>query len=219
MTHPSLAAIVVEADGGLLISLSGAIDEHCSPTDIVPRVAPCVVLDLDGIERVTSYGVINWLAAMKTLDTKQYAFARCRPSIVRQFNMITGFGRKGILLSLYLPYFCAACTNEYEYLLDLTLDYEPVRRLKPPATRCPKCEREGEFDDAAETYFNFGADHSEPRLSAGLQKIVKELGKHVPLRSAQYADNDTKDLKALRAELGATADRLAKLRGERERKP
>jgi DNA-directed RNA polymerase subunit RPC12/RpoP len=206
----------VEADGGLVIALAGAIDEHCGPKDIVPRVASHVILDLDGIERVTSYGVINWLAAMKTLEGKQYAFARCRPSIVRQFNMITGFGRKGMLLSLYLPYFCATCSDEYEFLLDLTLDFGPVRTRTPPSTRCPKCGTTGEFDDAAETYFNFGADHSEPRLSAGLHKVLRELGRLPPIDSYKYTDHEVKSLQVLRAELGATADRLAKRRGERD---
>ncbi len=215
MTSPGLKVKVAEGDGGIIITLAGAIDEQSEPKHIVPRVAPLVVFDLDGIERVTSYGVINWLSAIKTLDGKQYAFAHCRPSMVRQFNMITGFGRQGQLLSVYLPYFCADCGDEYEQLLDLINDYGRVSTHKPPVCPCPKCGTLGEFDDAAETYFSFGADYGAPRPSLALKKLIASMDR-LPIAVTKTPDAGSKELQAMREELKTTADRLAKLRGGRD---
>ncbi len=215
MSSSSLIVRVADAGSGIVIALAGAIDEHVEARDIVPRVAPHMVFDLDGISRITSYGVIHWLSAMKMLDGKEYAFVRCRPSMVRQFNMIKGFGRQGKLLTMYLPFFCASCKDEYEQLLDLTLNAQPVKTRTAPLSYCPKCATAGEFDDAAETYFDFGTDGQEQKYSIALRKLLGTIG---PQLIAMPKDNDEEsdDLRALRDGLTASTNRLAKLRAGRD---
>ncbi len=214
MSRVGLSADVMDGEDGIVIALTGAVDEHSAPDRIVPRTAPHVLFDLNGIERVTSYGVIHWLAAMKLLDGRQYAFARCRPTMIRQFNMIAGFGRTGKILSVYLPYFCGACRDEYEQLLDLTANFAPVLNRAPPLSHCPKCAKLGEFDEAPETYFGFGADYGERRLTSTFTKLLALVGSRLSANGST-ADSDSERLRAMRHDLNATAERLAKFRGGR----
>lgn len=200
---------------GCVIALNGALDERADPASIVARPASHVMFDLDGVERVTSYGVIVWLAALKALDGKQYAFARCRPSIVRQLNMVTGFGRRGQVISVYLPYFCATCDDDHERLLDLTLDFSPVAKREPPLFECPECGHPCEFDEAPDTYFEFGNDYTEPRLSPTMYKLLRLVGKEAKTTLIP-ADIDTQQLRTQRDDLRATTERLAKHRGHRD---
>ncbi len=211
MATQGLTAHVTELDDGITISLQGSLDDHCDAAHLIPRTAPYILFDLDGIHRITSYGVIHWLSAMRSLDGKVYAFANCRRSLVRQFNMIRGFGRKGKVLSIYLPYFCASCSSEYDELLDLVANFATVRTARAPPSHCRTCGKLAVFD-AAETYFGFGNDYGEPRLAPSMRKLTKSLSERAT--GASRAGGDAQHLRVLRDELNATVDRLARHRGK-----
>ena len=55
---------VAPRGGGALLKLSGVIDETFSPHQLLEAARGKVVLDLDGVKRITSFGVREWVNAM-----------------------------------------------------------------------------------------------------------------------------------------------------------
>jgi hypothetical protein len=168
----SVASCSIE--NGSLVRLAGTIDETTDALALVPSGADMVVFDLDGVRRITSYGVLQWVKALKDLRARYYGFMRCRPSIVRQFNMVAGFGKHGELLSIYLPYFCEGCDQEFETLLDLRADYVLAQTSSPPDSRCSRCGEVAEFDDVPKSYMAFSVDYPRPNPPELAQKLMQE---------------------------------------------
>lgn len=183
MNSPKLTVATVTMENGCLVRLAGTIDETTDAQGLLPSGADVVVFDLDGVRRITSYGVLQWVKALKELRSRYYGFMRCRPSIVRQFNMVAGFGKHGEVLSIYLPYFCETCDQEFETLLDLRADYALVQAATPPDARCTQCGNLAEFDDVPKSYLAFSSDYprpNPPELAVRLLQEAQRLGPLAP---------------------------------------
>ncbi len=162
-------------DGGTLVLVSGTIDETATANSFAAPESDVVLYDLGGVKRITSYGVLLWVKALRELSAKYYGLTRCRPSIVRQLNMVTGFAGRGEVLSIYLPYFCKACNHEFERLLDLCAHYAVAQAQSPPVESCPLCQGDAEFDDAPESYFAFLTGCEPPRLPPIARRLLDSL--------------------------------------------
>jgi DNA-directed RNA polymerase subunit RPC12/RpoP len=150
--------------GGWLLKLTGIIDETFDRTKLAFGAQDTLVFDLDGVRRITSYGVREWIAAMGNLQASCY-FIRCRPAVVSQFNMVQNFGGRGQVVSLFAPYACSACGKEIEVLVDRR--HPPsAQTLALPTLPCPSCGAEAEFDDIPETFFSYVS--AAPPLSLSL---------------------------------------------------
>lgn len=158
----------------MVVTVSGEANEQLRSADLASGLSGWVIFDLDGLIRVTSFGVREWVAAITQLDVDFYAFVNCRPAVVVQFNMVARFGGIGDIISLYLPYLCRQCGEEFDVLLDLRQDYDVVRRGEPPETRCPTCGSEAEFDDIPEHYFSFVANRPEPKLPSRAERLLSQ---------------------------------------------
>lgn len=148
--------------GGCLLTLSGNIDESFDPAKLAEGVSGVVVIDVDGVRRITSFGVREWMNALKAMSFEACYFVRCRPAVVSQFNMVQGFGGRGELLSFYAPYVCVGCGKDLELLLDLRLQHEQVRGLTPPEVKCEACGGQAELDDVPAAYFSYVASAPKP---------------------------------------------------------
>src|SRR5437899_411296 len=107
MAEPHLRIEHHRTAGGALLRLSGTIDETLDRPLLTQGNDGVIVLDLEGVTRVTSYGVREWINALSMLPAQYLAFVNCHPSVVSQFNMVQGFAGRGQLVSLYLPYACS----------------------------------------------------------------------------------------------------------------
>src|SRR4051812_22516477 len=114
-----MGMVATSAFGGTLIKLSGTIDERFNRAELVDAGRGLVVLDLDEVTRITSYGVREWMRALGDLDAHYIGLVRCRPAIVAQLNMVAGFAGRGEVLSVYAPYVCPKCGKNFEVLLDI----------------------------------------------------------------------------------------------------
>jgi anti-anti-sigma regulatory factor len=194
-----LTVASTSVDNGCLVRLAGTIDESTDAQALVPNGADVVVFDLDGVRRITSYGVLQWVKALKDLRARYYGFMRCRPSIVRQFNMVAGFGKHGELLSVYLPYFCEGCDQEFESLLDLRADFALAQASSPPDTRCSRCGEPTEFDDVPKSYFAFSSDYPRPNPPELALKLMQEATRLGGLTHRDNTKHSTAQPKAPRA--------------------
>src|SRR5437762_1822624 len=104
--------------GGSLVKLEGVLDESIEASRLAGGQGGVLVLDLDQVWRVTSFGVREWIRALAAAPRDYLGFVRCRPAVVSQFNMVRKFASGGELLSFYAPYLCGSCGKEYEELLD-----------------------------------------------------------------------------------------------------
>lgn len=174
MASTKLTVTPFTIDAGCLLRVDGTIDESTDIQSLLPASADAVIYDLDGVKRITSYGVLQWVKALKELRAKYYGFMRCRPCIVRQFNMVAGFGKHGEVLSVYLPYFCEACDVEFETLLDLRADFAVAQSGNPPDVRCATCNAVAEFDDVPKSYLSFSSDYPRPNPPDLAVRLINE---------------------------------------------
>jgi hypothetical protein len=135
------------------IAISGIIDEGADLKGF-RKLKGDVVVDLGGIRRINSYGVRQWVDAMRNMsEDARVVFVRCSPPMVEQMNMIHGFLGRGELRSFYAPMICPECEEPENQLFEL----EACRAAggKLPAVKCPTCGALMEVDDIESQYLFF----------------------------------------------------------------
>jgi serine/threonine protein kinase len=169
---PSLLIERSPLQGGTLVVLRGEIDDTLDATALSSGLSGAVVFDLDQVRRITSYGVREWMRALKLVNADYVGFIHVRPSMVSQFNMVAGFSGAGEVLTLYLPYICEWCDSEEERLLDLTKDHAVALALDPPTMACSLCKADMEFDDIPQSYFAFVASRPAPNPPLAVRRYT-----------------------------------------------
>ncbi|HEY7955487.1 MAG: hypothetical protein ACHQ17_05520 [Polyangia bacterium] len=166
----------VEVHGGTMVArLTGEIDENADFSDLKRQLSGDVELELDGITRVNSCGVREWVNFVRGLDeVTTLRFARCSPTVVLQLNTIYNFRGRARVISFLAPYVCEVChTDEYK-LLEVDEHFRdqlahPARHSKGggdsarvaewhamvPAFRCGRCGGVMMFDELPERYLSF----------------------------------------------------------------
>lgn len=157
---------------GWRLELAGVIDERFDPVTVSHGVSGTVIIDLDGVQRITSFGVREWIRAIRSLDLDYLGFVRARPGMVSQFNMIAGFGGPGELISLYAPFICNSCGDITEVLIDLRRQHDVATSGSMPAVRCSKCGGATEFDDLPESYFAHAASVPAPQPPPEARQLI-----------------------------------------------
>lgn len=158
---------------GTVVRVTGVIDESFNEQVLLESPEKTLlVIDLDGVERITSFGVRKWVAALEKVQSRQVYFTRCRPTTVMQFNTIERFGGRGELLSLYAPYVCTSCHKLTDVLLDLRHQHADVRRFSPPPVNCPQCHAAADLDDVAEFYFAYAAQIATPQPPVEIDELM-----------------------------------------------
>ncbi len=183
MLNPKLKVTTTTLEASCLVRIEGTIDESTDAQALAPPGAAIVLYDLDGVKRITSYGVLQWVKGLKELKAQYYGFLRCRPCIVRQFNMVAGFGKRGEILSIYLPYFCDSCDVEFDSLLDLRTAFSVAQSASPPETRCPTCDGSAEFDDVPKSFLAFTSDYPKPNPPELALRVMADLARAWPARN------------------------------------
>jgi hypothetical protein len=172
--------------GVTIARLVGAIDETFGG-ELQKLTAPTgsVIIDLDGVTGITSFGVRAWVSALEAMKATYYCFVRCRPSMIAQFNMIGHFGRRGEVVSLYAPYLCSSCGTDVDVLIDLRKQRSDVLRLAETPAACPRCAANADFDDVAESYFSYVLDAAAPNIPADVEEVLS-----VPFRVEKEVTDD-----------------------------
>jgi serine/threonine protein kinase len=174
------------------VSIRGVIDERFTGAFAAELTgsAPAVI-DVDGVNRISSFGVREWTHVMQTItgDTSVY-LVRCRPVIVAQLNSVAHFAGLALVVSVYCPYACQQCGDGFEVLLDLRRDRAAVTARKAPPAQCPKCGGAGEIDDIEETYFSAIAAQPPFKLPAEVEAIIDGAPPDRSLRVQKSVEND-----------------------------
>jgi hypothetical protein len=140
------------------VRFSGALDEDFVGKELAEKLsAPMVILQLADIQRITSFGIREWMDFIQVLDQKadHIVLAECAQKIVDQINMVANFTGKGRVFSFYAPYRCDECDAEQRVILQLDRDWEVIKSLRPPELPCANCGELQQFDEDPITYFSY----------------------------------------------------------------
>jgi hypothetical protein len=182
-----------------VVGITGKLAEGFKGRDTARELSGLVVLDLIGVERVTSYGVREWLAFLEELAPRvqQLFLVRCSEAIVAQLGMIRGFAGKGTILSCMAPFTCS-CGAQCNGLMDMRLHGRDIARGEVPSPKCPVCGNENtQFDDDPRAYFVFQSDRVPPvppevddaiaqletRAVEAVEKVVDANGTRITVNS------------------------------------
>lgn len=156
-------------DGNAMqVELRGEIDENADFSELRQALRGDVELGLEGITRINSCGVREWVNFVRGLDAVRVLwFSRCSPVVVLQLNTIYNFRGRARVLSFMAPYVCESCHSDEYKLLDVAehfpeLSGPPARaarvadwRAHVPAFRCRRCGGVMVFDELPERYLSF----------------------------------------------------------------
>jgi ABC-type transporter Mla MlaB component len=134
--------------------VSGELTERSDFKPLLAELKGITRLDLEGISRINSCGVREWIYFVRDAEKAGYklTLVHCSVAFVQQLNMISNFAGKATIESVMAPFACASCKAEAAFEVDLTED--PFAQVRG-ARICPACEGTMEFDDLEESYFSF----------------------------------------------------------------
>jgi len=159
-------------ESGVVLRLSGVLDETFDHSQLTSFSGSVLVLDMAEVTRITSFGVREWINALRNIKANFYCFINCRPSILAQFNMVASFGGEGVLVSFYAPYVCPECDHEEDRLIDLRRDYAVAVADEPGPIKCSSCGAESEFDEIPEAYFSYVASRPAPSVPPMVERLI-----------------------------------------------
>jgi hypothetical protein len=151
----------VESRGAdaLEVELRGEVNENADFTELRAKLRGDVTLSLEGITRVNSCGVREWVNFVRTLpQVTRLRFSRCSPTVVLQLNTIYNFRGGARVISFLAPYVCESCRTDEYRLLDVEEHFPDRTRPLAPAFRCEKCGGALVFDELPERYLSFIAE-------------------------------------------------------------
>jgi len=150
-------------DGGITcLKLAGTIDEQFDGKKIAAGFkSGTLVLDLADIERISSFGIREWVDFITAISAKVTSlwFVECAPKVIDQFNMVANFGGAGHLVSFYAPYRCDYCDDDRRRLVQVAADWEQLKTGKLPERVCESCGNQEYFDEDPLTFFSFLQTH------------------------------------------------------------
>lgn len=160
----------------LFMKLKGKITEDSNVDVIKEEPKKNVVIDLEGVDRINSYGIRQWINALKELsqNVSTIVFVRCPPPMVEQFNMISNFGGGGMVYSFYLPFYCEACDRDVLKLYELPEGKTPHERKPLAEEKCSSCGNSLVLNDIEEEYFYFLQYQKGRAVEASLLKEIRE---------------------------------------------
>ena len=147
----------VEARNGdsLRVALRGEIDENADFSELRTQLRGNVELSLEGITRINSCGVREWVNFVRSLtQVRALAFSRCSPPVVLQLNNIFNFRGRARVISFMAPYVCEMCRAD-EYKLLNVQEHFPDRGATVPGFLCRRCGGVMVLDELPERYLSF----------------------------------------------------------------
>jgi DNA-directed RNA polymerase subunit RPC12/RpoP len=145
--------VVGQNNGKTVVQLNGTIDEDAS-FDSIPKNLPEMVVNFKNVISINSCGVRAWVNLMKELANAKIHYQECPPMIVRQMNMVPSFVSHAQVSSVYVPYICDKCNNEF-IMPAQNQQFQKGQVTVPESVSCPKCNTAAESEEPNDLYFAF----------------------------------------------------------------
>lgn len=168
---------------GSLLKLCGTIDQTFDSMSFSQQSVGTTILDLDGVTRITSFGVREWNKAIQLLNAAYLGFVNVRPAMVTQFNVVAGVSGNGQIASMYVPFICPFCDSAFEILYDLRKDFAKLEQLDAHPPPCPSCAKPSELDELPMVYFNFINRQGPPTPPNDFDMVLEGTASTAPANS------------------------------------
>ncbi len=145
------------ADEGDLthVELRGEVNENVDLEELLPYLGARVRFDLQGIVRINSSGVREWVELMRAIGReREVVFVRCSSPVVGQLNAVYNFRGHARVESFWAPYLCEQCQRDDHRLLTVACDFVAGRPVRENPL-CNQCGGPMVLDDLPERYFAF----------------------------------------------------------------
>jgi anti-anti-sigma regulatory factor len=154
LTEPLSWQVEACGPGQLRVQLKGEINENADLTDLRRQMSGHVLLDLEGVTRINSCGVREWVNLMREIEVASLTFVRCSASVVMQLNAIYNFRGPARVQSFFAPYVCEVCCVDDYKLLEVG-EHFSAGAAQAPTFRCSRCGGVMMFDELPERYLSF----------------------------------------------------------------
>lgn len=134
-----------------VVTLRGAIDERFPSQTISSLLRGRVLLNLQHITLITSFGLRAWLDMLRDAAMNDVLIVAASPSVVREMSMVRSFAGGARLLSVVAVFRCS-CGTEFGGLLEASTHrpwFDTPEKLVLP---CPDCGQPAPIDDPPATY-------------------------------------------------------------------
>lgn len=135
------------------VKLVGSIDEHSPFEQIFGEIKEDASLDLSGIDRINSVGLIGWLKWIAQLTrAHRISVEIISYSLTTYANQLVDLFGAAKVRSCMAPYYCPSCNAN----LEVWVSTDDVRASPgaPPVKQCPRCSSVMDFDEM-DQYFAF----------------------------------------------------------------
>jgi len=184
------AAVDVIRQGAItVVSVRGRLSESFRGDAVGEKLSGTVVFDLAEVERITSFGVREWLAMLDAAKSASHIYlARCSEAVVAQLGMIRKFAGTAKIVSFFAPYLCESCGQPFERLFRVEHDPRTFSDAMAPKTACPFCAGPGRFDDDPETYLGFARAHAQESVPEAVSALHDTLVARAPAERREIVD-------------------------------
>jgi serine/threonine protein kinase len=170
-------ASVDELLGVTVVTLHGKIDERFEGARLAGALKGTVLIDSKGVERITSFGVREWLEMMKTFDEGGEAnvwLSRCSEPIITQLSLIKTFAGKAKVVSFDAPFLCDDCGTSFTRLIDCERDADVILGKQAASAKCPQCGGSSKLDEDA-AYLEFARPFAGLAVPEKVKTLVASL--------------------------------------------
>lgn len=161
-----------------VVSLDARLDENFHGAERARTWAGRVIVDMGAVERISSFGVREWLELQRSVDARGDAvtlyLARCSEPVVTQLGMIRAFVGRAQLVSFLAPYLCVTCGAAFNHCFDCERDAVALDG-SPPLIPCPTCGESARLDDDA-SYFTPLRPHLGKLVPDDVRGALARLG-------------------------------------------
>lgn len=158
-----------------VVRFEGRIDERFSGRELGSALSGSLVLDLAGVERITSYGVRAWLEMLEAIPTDaEVHLYRCSEAVVAQLASSSAFAGRARVVSFVVPVVCDDCGATSQLAIDVERSRDVLLDGRTPERPCERCGGRPRLDDDP-SILGFVRKHAGSPLPARVRTVVDEL--------------------------------------------
>jgi anti-anti-sigma regulatory factor len=158
------------------LRLNGDLDGNFPRDKLAEGLEGTVIVDLGAIGKIEPVGAMQWrgFIAMVAPAAERVYLASAPPAFIEKLCTRDDLNPKVQLLTVLMPYTCAACGTTSAHNVDVGAHYDVLKFATAPELRCPTCKQAMQCN-AGETVMTLLPTMPRPTAGPDLVKSVAVL--------------------------------------------